>query len=57
MNYNSRKEARHSMRVQIEFEDSNYTYISSVYPWKSLKGDVEHTKVPINIMIHSTPSA
>lgn len=53
----NRKETRHSMCVSIEFEDNNYTYISSAYPWKSLQGDVEQTKVPVKVIMKSAPTA
>lgn len=35
--------------IAIEYEDENYTYISSKYPHKVLKKDIEEIKVPIKI--------
>lgn len=35
--------------IRIEYEDENYTYISSEYPHKVLKKDIEEIKVPIKI--------
>lgn len=35
--------------VTIEYEDENYTYISSAYKWKKLKKDVETIKKKITI--------
>lgn len=37
------------MPIRIEYEDENYTYISSEYGYKSLKKDIEDIKVPITI--------
>ena len=37
------------MPIRIEYEDSDYTYISSEYPHKVLKKDIEEIKVPITI--------
>lgn len=37
------------MPIRIEYEDENYTYISSEYPHKVLKKDIEEIKVPIKI--------
>ena len=36
--------------IRIEYEDENYTYISSSYGYKSLKKDIEEIKVPITII-------
>ena len=38
------------LHISIEYEDENYTYISSYYPHKALKKDIEEYKVPIKIM-------
>ena len=35
--------------IHIEYEDENYTYISSEYQHKVLKKDIEEIKVPITI--------
>lgn len=35
--------------IRIEYEDENYTYISSEYQHKALKKDIEEIKVPITI--------
>ena len=35
--------------IRIEYEDENYTFISSEYKWKELKNDIEQIKVPITI--------
>lgn len=35
--------------IRIEYEDENYTYISSEYQHKVLKKDIEDIKVPIKI--------
>lgn len=37
------------MAIRIEYEDNDYNYISSVYPHKMLKKDIEEIKVPIKI--------
>ena len=37
------------MAIRIEYEDENYTYISSEYQHKILKKDIEEIKVPITI--------
>lgn len=37
------------MAIRIEYEDSDYTYISSEYPHKVLKKDIDEIKVPITI--------
>ena len=37
------------MLLRIEYEDENYTYISSEYQHKVLKKDIEDIKVPITI--------
>lgn len=37
------------MPIRIEYEDSDYTYISSEYQYKVLKKDIEEIKVPIKI--------
>ena len=36
--------------IRIEFEDSDYTYISSEYSYKDLKKDIEGVKKPITIV-------
>lgn len=36
--------------IRIEYEDENYTYISSEYQHKILKKDIEEIKVPITIV-------
>lgn len=38
------------MPIRIEYEDSDYTYMSSSYGYKSLKKDIEDIKVPITIV-------
>lgn len=38
------------LTISIEYEDSDYTYISSAYPHKQLKKDIEAIKRPIKIM-------
>lgn len=35
--------------IRIEYEDENYTYISSEYQHKVLKKDIDEIKVPIKI--------
>lgn len=35
--------------IRIEYEDENYTYISSEYQHKILRKDIEEIKVPITI--------
>jgi hypothetical protein len=35
--------------IRIEYEDENYTYMSSEYQHKVLKKDIEDIKVPITI--------
>lgn len=35
--------------IRIEYEDAEYTYISSEYPHRVLKKDIEEIKVPITI--------
>ena len=35
--------------IRIEYEDEDYTYISSEYQHKDLKKDIEEIKVPITI--------
>ena len=35
--------------IRIEYEDENYTYISSEYQHRVLKKDIEEIKVPITI--------
>lgn len=37
------------LSVAIEYEDDNYTHISSCYPHQELKADIEHIKRPITI--------
>ena len=37
------------MAIRIEYEDDNYTYISSEYQHRILKKDIEEIKVPIKI--------
>lgn len=44
------------MAIRIEYEDNDYNYISSVYPHKMLKKDIEEIKEPITI-IYSAPTA
>ena len=44
------KNAEPKYWVSIEFEDDNYTYISSTYPYKKLKKDIAEIKVPITIV-------
>lgn len=36
--------------IRIEYEDENYTYISSEYQHKVLRKDIEQIKAPITIM-------
>lgn len=36
--------------IRIEYEDENYTYISSEYEYNVLKKDIEEIKVPITII-------
>lgn len=38
------------MPIRIEYEDNDYTYISSSYDYRSLKKDIEEIKVPITIV-------
>ena len=38
-----------NLDIRIEYEDENYTYISSEYQHKVLKKDIEEIKVPIKI--------
>ena len=38
------------LTISIEYEDSDYTYISSAYPHKALKKDIETIKRPIKIL-------
>lgn len=38
------------MPIRIEYEDENYTYISSEYQYKELKDSIESIKVPITIV-------
>jgi hypothetical protein len=38
------------MLLRIEYEDENYTYISSEYQHKRLKKDIEQIKRPITII-------
>ena len=38
------------MPIRIEFEDSDYHYISSEYIYKDLKEDIETIKTPITIV-------
>ena len=38
------------MALTIEYEDEQYTYISSHYTWRELKRDVEDIKKPILIV-------
>lgn len=42
--------------VRIEYEDENYTYISSTYKHKVLKKDIEGIKQPIKVLISYTAS-
>ena len=46
--YITRKEVA-NLAIRIEYEDENYTYISSEYQHKVLKKDIEEIKVPITI--------
>jgi hypothetical protein len=41
-----------NLSVAIEYEDENYTYISSRYQHKKLKADIESIKRPITIIWH-----
>lgn len=47
--YIARKDVA-NLDIRIEYEDENYTYISSEYPHKVLKKDIEEIKVPITIV-------
>lgn len=38
-----------NLPVLIEYEDDDYTYISSWYPHHKIKADIEHIKRPITI--------
>lgn len=38
-----------NLDIQIEYEDDNYTYISSNYQHSKLKADIEDIKQPITI--------
>lgn len=38
------------MPIRIEYEDSDYTYVSSEYGYTCLKKDIETIKVPITIV-------
>lgn len=40
------------MPIRIEYEDSDYTYISSEYQHKVLKKDIEEINVPITIILY-----
>lgn len=42
--------------IQIEYEDDDYTYISSKYNYRRLQKDIERIKVPITIVWQSAPS-
>ena len=46
--YIARKDVA-NLDVQIEYEDENYTYISSHYQHSELKADIEDIKRPITI--------
>ena len=41
--------SRPKMEISIEWEDEDYIYISSHYPYQKLQKDVETLKVPIII--------
>lgn len=43
--------------IRIEYEDENYTYISSEYQHKELKKDIDQIKAPITITWNSAPTA
>lgn len=45
------------MAIRIEYQDDDYTYISSEYGWKNLKKDIETIKVPIKITWNSASTA
>ena len=45
------------MAIRIEYQDDDYTYISSEYGWKDLKKDIETIKVPIQITWNSASTA
>lgn len=38
------------MPIRIEYEDKNYTYVSSCYAYNELKRDIETIKKPITIV-------
>lgn len=42
------------MPISIEYEDNDYTYISSHYQHKKLKADIETIKRPITIHYSET---
>ena len=42
--------ARPKMPIHIEYEDSDYTYISSEYSYRQLQRDIETIKKPITIL-------
>lgn len=46
--YIARKDVA-NLDIQIEYEDENYTYISSHYLHQELKADIEEIKRPITI--------
>lgn len=45
-----------NLPISIEWEDENYTYISSWYTHKELKSSIEAIKRPITIHYHSGAS-
>ena len=44
-------------QIQIEYEDDDYTYISSTYPYKALKAEIEQIKKPIIVHFTAMPTA
>ena len=46
--YIARKDVA-NLDIRIEYEDDNFTYISSEYPHKVLNKDIEEIKRPITI--------
>ena len=47
--YITRKEVA-NLAIRIEYEDENYTYISSEYSYRQLQRDIETIKKPITIL-------
>jgi hypothetical protein len=43
--------------IRIEFEDADYTNISSEYNYRTLQKDIESVKLPITIIWNSDSTA